>query len=641
MTTGLGAQTVYWGDQPGQGDFDGGLNGWVSNTVSTTGIDTTWEWVANGMISGGVLSGQNVTINSPTASNGAMVFNGDKFSNAADGIPDPPYPQYVEELVSPTIDLSAVPAGTALAIEFSQVYYWFQAADGNNFFSSYSISTDDGMTWSDPRDCNTGAPAAFANSGVNPLNNTESVRIPVALDVAGSSTVRIKFTFAGNYYYWALDDIKITERPGQDDMAVAEGWYATSSNKMIPVSQLEEMVFMTDVENFGGNTAENVVLNMSVIDDSGTEVYSVDENYGTLIADSLDENRVFGAFTPTALGDYTATYEVSADSMDENPVNNTLSFTWEVTEEVFAKETGPSSVIQPADSNWEVDIPRSWTYGNHFYVVNGSDIKANFAEFVINNADDAEDIPVYIKLYKWDAPVDVWATDPDASDYTCAADARTLVGRGTHIITGDEDDDEFVSVELLDELSLEQGVTLEDNTHYILMIELIDSGSGDDANVVELGASREVDYAPTNFAYQQAGMPRFGSMIGLNGSGSVDDAIYNSIGFGQDIVPVLRLIIGEPIIDNSSVEILEDATVTIFPSPADKDMTVDIELAQAYDNASVSIIDASGKMLSTQQFTSLQSERISYNTTNWTNGTYFLRVATKEGVKTKNFVVQH
>lgn len=640
MTTGLSAQMVFWGDEPGEGDFDGGLNGWVSNTVSTTGIDTTWEWVADGLVIGGSLSGQNVTIASPTAANGAMVFNGDKFSNAANGIPDPPYPQYVEELISPTIDLTAVPAGTALAIEFSQVYYWFQVADDNDFFSSYSVSTDDGATWSDARDCNVGAPAAFANSGVDPLNNTLAVRIPVALNAAGSSTVRIKFTIAGNYYYWALDDVKITERPGQDDMAVAEGWYATSTNKMVPVTQLEGMVFMTDVENFGGNTAENVVLNVSVTDDSGTEVYSENENYGTMIADSIDENRVFGDFTPTTLGDYTATYEVSADSMDQNTVNNTLSFSWEVTEETFAKEDGPSSVIQPADSNWDEDIPKSWTYGNHFYVVNGDDLRANNAEFVINNASGATaDIPVYVKLYKWDAPVDDWAADPGNGTYTCAPDARTLVGRATYTIEGGEDDDEFVSVDLLDELSLLQGVTLEDNTHYILMIELIDSGN-DDANVVELGASRATDYLPTNFAYQQAGFPRFGSMIGLNGSGSVDDATYNPTGFGPDIVPTLRLIVGEPIV-SSTVDILEGIKLNIFPSPADKDMTVAIELTEAHNDATISVIDATGKILSTQYFASLQAERISYNTTNWANGNYFLRVATKNGVKTKNFVVQH
>jgi hypothetical protein len=180
---------------------------------------------------------------------------------------------------------------------------------------------------------------------------------------------------------------------------------------------------------------------------------------------------------------------------------------------------------------------------------------------------------------------------------------------------------------------------LEDNTHYILMIELIDSGN-DDANVVELGASRATDYLPTNFAYQQAGFPRFGSMIGLNGSGSVDDATYNPTGFGPDIVPTLRLIVGEPIV-SSTVDILEGIKLNIFPSPADKDMTVAIELTEAHNDATISVIEATGKILSTQYFASLQAERISYNTTNWANGNYFLRVATKNGVKTKNFVVQH
>jgi len=410
---------------------------------------------------------------------------------------------------------------------------------------------------------------------------------------------------------------------------------------MIPISQVEPMSFMTDVGNFGGNTAGDVVLNLSITDDSGTEVYSVNEVYGTLAADSLDENRIFGDFTPSNIGVYTATYQVTSDSMDQNMDNNTLSFSWEVTEGTFAKEDDASSSIQPLSSNWDEDIAESWSFGNHFYIVNGGDLKGNFAEFVIDNPNASADLTVNLKLFKWNAPVDEWSSDPDpvgSAFYFCSPDDREIAGRATYTIMGNEGNG-IISVPLLDELSLLQGVTLEDNTHYILMVEIINTDD-DASNIIALGANREVNYQPSNFAYRSIGFPRNGSMLGINTSGPLDEAAFNYIGFGQEVVPVVRLVIGEKIVSNT-VNILEGAKVNIFPSPADKDMTVEVELAQLYDDASVSIIDAAGRMLSTQHFTSLQTEYISYNTTNWANGNYFLRVATKDGVKTKSFIVQH
>ena len=45
------ASQIVWGDQPGQGDFDGGLNGWTAFTVECNGAPSefnVWQWTEDG-----------------------------------------------------------------------------------------------------------------------------------------------------------------------------------------------------------------------------------------------------------------------------------------------------------------------------------------------------------------------------------------------------------------------------------------------------------------------------------------------------------------------------------------------------------------------------------------------------------------
>ncbi|MFK7810652.1 MAG: T9SS type A sorting domain-containing protein [Saprospiraceae bacterium] len=641
LVSGLTAQTVYWGDQPGEGDFDGSLDGWTSEVVS--GPDSSWVWVPNGLVTGGFLSDQDSTINSPTASNGAAVFNMDAYTNGPNGpVPPRPFPEYVVDLISETIDLSDVPAETALSIEFHQLYKWFEVAENNLYFSSYAISTDDGVTWTAPIDANPGVPGNFGGSGIPPVIGMQRVRIPFGLNAAGSNTVKIKFTVAGNFYYWAIDDVKIIERPTKNDLTVSPIWYAVAPYAKIPLSQVEPISFMTDVENVGANTAENVVLSIDVEDGSGGSVYNQTEAYGTLGTDSLDQNRIFGSFTPTEVNEYLATYSVSSDSTDEDISNSELDFSWEVTETTFAKENGPNRSIQAGNTNWSDGVNRSWAYGNHYYIVNGSEqnLYANTASFVIDNADVAEGLSVNVKLWKWNADVDLWMTNPDALGsgiYQCPPDDREEVGFANYTIEGSEDSDEFITVYLIDQLSLSPGVPLVANTHYILMLEMIGTAE-DDSNVIVLGANDEIDWTATGYLTTQQGHPRFGAMIGLNSNGLLQDATYNNLGFGRDIVPCVRMDVDARI--DSATDILKDVNINIYPSPADEFVTVDIDLSRTFDDVSVRVVNSVGTLITKKAIGDMQRGSVNLNTEDWINGSYFLQIITDEGIKTERFLIQ-
>ncbi len=81
------------------------------------------------------------------------------------------------------------------------------------------------------------------------------------------------------------------------------------------------------------------------------------------------------------------------------------------------------------------------------------------------------------------------------------------------------------------------------------------------------------------------------------------------------------------------------ADITIYPNPA-RDL-INIEWENADNVVSVNIVNASGQIVKTIEFTNTQgkiSEQI--DVSEWQRGMYFIRIAGDNGVITKNFVIQ-
>jgi Secretion system C-terminal sorting domain len=616
---------IYWTEE-----FNGGLNGWTMEAIQE---DSVFTWSPNGLMTGGILGGQGETLNAPTNENGCMLFNADFYSTSPTGsVPPPPYPQYICDLISPVIDLSAIDADTRLDIEFYHMYRRFQAVDGYTF-SSYAVSTDGGTTWTERMDAGAGLLQTTGNNGVPTNNGKRVVRIPFDAGLAGSNNVKIKFTFAGNFYFWGIDDISIVRR-ADFDTQISTAWYARAPYRQLPLSQAEPIVFMSDIENIGSETATGVSLDMTVTR-SGNTVYNEVLAYGDLIPDSLAENEVFGGYIPDEKGTYTGTYTLNADNMDENPANNSVNFQWSVTDSVFAKENGATRIVRPADGNWDDGEPKTWTYGNHFFINNGDGYIANTASFIVQGDAASAGQTVVVNLWKWNAPLDAWAADPVLAEYYCLPEDRERVGYGFYTIGTNDALTSVKTVGLTDELTLEEGVPLEDNTHYVLMLEYTDTGAG---NVVNFGANDGTDFAPAIFASRLAGAPRMASMLGIDTN--LDAQPFSDVGFGQNLVVCVRLNVTE-MEAISTTNVLTDASLHIYPSPANEDLTVDVKLGKQYKDALINVVDVRGAVMMEQHYDELQKQRLTFDVGNWTNGTYFLQVITAEGVKSQHFAVQH
>ncbi len=615
-----GTDIVLWGDQPGQGDFDGGLNGWTVNNIacgdgSVPTVDL-WQWTPVGEANDGAFSG-GAFINSYTPCNGAAAFDSDFWDNNGDqgniGGGDCIAFQ-VGELISPTIDVSNTTAA-GISLVFVQCLRQFQS----NYWIGWS--TDDGVTW-DSTLINT-------QYEVNSPNINEIVRVPLP-GAVGTSTLRVKFRLEGNYYYWLIDDVKIVEQEGYN-LRVNDNFYAIAPNAQFPAGQTDPIPFLADISNVGALDQDSVVLTVTVDDPDGNEVFSTTLDYGTVANNSIVENWIVpDMYVPTgneALGSYTGTYAISSNNEDFDESDNAQSFVFNITEGTFAKEMGPTRGVFPASGNWDPDEPHSWAYGNAFYVKENTDAAGNSmvltsGSFYIRNADEVAGRSVTLNLYVWN--------DEDG-DGEAQPGERDRVALGFYVIQGTEEptDEIMISVEAFPEGG---AYAFEANTHYLFMLEY----STEDDVDFNMGASEAFDYSAMAFLTDSLDNPRYAGMLGINGDLASED--YSSIGFGRDIVPSVQMHVAfEP---TSTEELAASNKLELSPNPARERVMLGFDLDKAYENAEVQVFDANGRLVLRRAMAFPQNGELVLELPNLQAGTYSLKLVTEDGSLTRKLIVQ-
>lgn len=594
------------------GQFDGGLGDWT--TVGITSDTAVWTWKDCSCSAG---MWRQTVISSPTAFNGAMVFDSDLLNYNVTG--SPPYPFHEGELISPIIDCSTF---DAVSIKYYQSY---DALNGNTY---YSYSLDGGNTWVDPIEVN-------ADIAANTGTPKPSVMRHYISEAAGVSEFRFKFIYDADYYNWIIDDVQLIQ-PERNNLVVMENFYAIAPNAMTPSSQVGAFSFLADVANIGAEPQTNVNLNVSIIDSFDLQqVFTADLTYGTIPADTLIENIPFTAyFTPDgSVTTYTGTYEISSDSVDFDPSNNFRRFNFMTTDTTFANEFGADQTIQPAASNWEGEgEPHSWAFGNYFYVVDGSpNWYASSATFGLGNADDpgiaGRLISIY--LYKWDSDAN--------EDGNMDPDERTRVGFNVYEILGTEATSDLITVPLNNFPSGEPGpVALESGQAYVLMVEYATNDIVDFALVAGL-----INFDAMTFRSELDGIPagnaRYAYMLGVNGD--LESEPYSSAGFVTRMAPVVRLNITQPVKVDETLDL--GNIIEISPNPADKKINLKVDLVEAQDQVNIRILDINGRLILDQPYDNVKNEMLQFDVSNYASGTYFLHFITEIGVRTERFIVQH
>ncbi len=606
---------TIWGDEPGQGDFNGGNNGWSS--VGTTCLGSpaeysVWQWKDNGTADQGAFSAGALPISSPTACNGAMVFDSDFHDNNGEDISQGqgPCPAAQEgSLVSPLIDLSGVTGGVALS--FYQEVRQFQS----EFYVGYSI--DGGATWVETQ----------INTDI-PLNESgtfqDSYQIIPLEGAAGVSNLQVRFRMLGNYYYWLVDDVKITE--GFKNELIVSDFFYTPASAAQPVSQVvnDPFLFQIVATNNGSTEQTDVVFKAEIIELSldasenlvETIVFVDSAVYASIPVGVDTVLQIEDLYQPALEpGSYLIRYTLTQSGGDENPSNNVEETSFVVTGNTFAK-----------DLNGGDDIARNGGEEKHAYA-NIYGISAETQEnFVLENISfrsflpeeegilDGNTVNVYLMRVADDVEEGYANFNFTSTDITAEGQLE-FVGISTDFIypTGAGNGAaEFFETTLENFDSDSPVIKLEPGKRYFAMTEY----PTESAHIYQI-YSTEINYTfiSSLLLYERW----FNGFAGQNG-----------------FAPVIRMNIA---LSTAVDEVpLPDGAMQLYPNPATDYIQAQFDLENQLD-ATVTLATIDGKVIEYRNL-NLQKEVVEFNTSNLSEGMYLMRVATEEGTQTKKFLVK-
>jgi len=622
---------VIWGDQAGQGDFAGGINDWTTNTVSCNGEESdaeVWVWNADAIANQGSFGDGAQAIVSPTACNGAMVFDSDYQDNeglAQSGDPsDPafgsgPCPSIqIAELISPTIDLSSVDAST-ISLSFYQNTRQFDS----QYFVGYSI--DGGETWTDT-EINT-------NIGGNSLVEEEDIfQIIPMTELAGQSNVKVRFRMIGNYYYWVIDDVKLVEG-FSDDLEIVDLFFTPASARQ-PASQVvfDPFFFSADVQNNGTTDQTNVkffaeVWKLTPNADALEELLFVDSSlYEVIPAGVLDTLVIDSLWTPTTEpGAYAIIYTVVQEETDQVPANNSDLYVFEVTETTYAKDLYTSDDQISNLGRLSRDFgDESLTHAYACAYSIGADTKEEFfldhiswssalpeSEGVL----DGNSVEVYLAQVSEAAGAQYENFNFTSTDFSADGQLTIIGEQEFSFPDGSGQGGILFSTTLnnnTDEaITGEEPIPLVPGTNYFAMTRY----TGASSYVYQVYAT-EVTY-------------RF--LSGL----LFLDRWYSGYS-GNGFAPILRM---EMSVTTAIADTpLPDNTMSVFPNPATAVVQAQFNFETSTD-ATVTLATMEGKVIEYRNLP-LFNQTLSFNTANLAAGMYLMRVTTDEGSKTVKFLVQ-
>lgn len=584
-------------------DFAGGFPaGWTTTDASNQGV--LWTWCSNptaGNSEAGCSpifdDGLNLQIpfQATTATNGFMTLDSDQ----AGQLPT----NHKSRLTTPVIDCSGKPV-VFIKFQTHAGRYVVDLADG----ALLQVSNDGGTTWTDF--------FVFPDFRERWTKNPEEPVIDISAVAGGKSNVRLRWQWEGNFeYYWNIDDVQLfNQNPtARHNISLGEFFYPASSFAS-PVSQIaaDTFGFYAYLSNKGLNTQTNVTLKAWVEDEVGTVIYA-DSVVVPALAPGVVDSAIFlnNVYAPElSVGLYFVRYSVRADSVDQRPTDNAGASPFVVTDFTFSKENQPSVATRTSQ-----DI--GWSVGNNYRITSGLLEKyvAKTASFSFGTTE--AELPIAsvtgsVTLFKVNDDVPASFAGFDRTQFFSGS--LTWVGLADYVAPAGIQNGDLQTVDLLDLTTGAPGIELESGARYFLMISY-----GDDVKKTNHFFNKDIKYVDV-----------VSSMV-------FTDQWYLA-GFGNDYAAVMRMDIA--LATSTDVKALPDNTLSIFPNPVNDMVRLKVDFNKATD-ATITIAQLDGRVIRYENREGLTNETLSYQLPNLAAGTYLARIATKEGTKTKKFVVLH
>ncbi len=452
---------------------------------------------------------------STTSSNGWMIVDSDGDNSSGGANED-------SRLISSRIDLTGY---NNVKLEFQQMFRRWQSD-----VTTVQISLDS-INWT-----NYTINSSITQAGTP---NPDFVNIDISSIAGNQPTVWIAFWWQGAWDYgWQIDDVSIKEILDNDIAMKNEIFGLNVEYYKTPLNQVQPFIFSSDVENIGLLTQTQIALDIDINDGTSSVYSGTSSAISSLASFTTDSVALNSGYTPTAIGNYTVTFNMNQAEVDEAPSNNTRIKNMQVTDTVYAadndvyggqwynQESGPGS-------------SEPFIFGA-VYDIFANDIASSVSVFIGNNTDAG--VVFQVDIFEWDGA------------------SWTLIGYSDLYDVQASDLGNWVHVRLL------SGTALVNGGSYLVAAE-------------HYGGS---DYLW--IGYSTNANPGYSVTSGDGGS------TFNN----QPRNPMVRLNLG------SAVGIEEQTMIasTVFPNPAND--ILNIVLNENINQATAEIIDITGKVVLTQ-----------------------------------------
>jgi len=617
----LQAQTIIWGG-PGEPNstFDGGLNDWTVEGVSCSnnaggqqvdGSNATWVW-RTAPSSQGAYWGTQLPFASPSAANGAVIFDSDFLDNngVAGAFKTGPCPApHVAYLTSPSIDLTGQ---TSVALSFYQFYRRFAGPGGSqSAVASYvEVSNDGGGTWT-TFTVNT---AVAVNAATE---NPNLALVDISAIAANQPDVRIRFKWDGEYYYWMIDDVVLVTLPENNLLLNRHFFGPNSIFTPQAYTDVDTFLFSARASNIGSNNV-TAILATRITNATNTQTFwadSITVNLRSGLRDTvilLPYNYVPEDLEP---GEYRIRYELYQEGItDFNPSDNVRQSAFAITDNSYWQSGVRRGHVRPCFDPDCVEL-QPWAFGA-LLATSPNTVemyRVDNVEIAVSGEASAADL-----------------TGKSASFYMLEILSDDFFETGTELGDGITNDfaafgdidlgpanhQQFISVEMEDAEDPDVPFILKNGSSYMGLVNV--------PQAVRIGYDNQFNNFPTNLADNSVLLK---SRLFWGGQFR---ATF------RDAMPYVRL--NMLLVSTEDNNPLPEASVLLSPNPASSFVQVNINLETAV-NATITLADMSGRVIKYENISNVTEHTHTLDVSQLVTGTYLVRVATPIGTSTQKLVV--
>ncbi len=607
--------------------FDNDLEGWTPVGISDS--LALWTWAPNGDAGTGAFNSGQTPIASESGG-GALLFDSDGLDNGGDqanvGGGPAPAPQH-GEIISPSIDFTGQ---DQVILAFNQYYRYFSkdAEDFTTPATSVEVSNDEGVSWT----------SFLINEDIraNAFTRTNDI---VAIDIsevaANQGDVLVKFVWAGDYYFWLIDDVKLFDSRGVD-LTVLD--FTNIDHYEMPDFALNTDSFDLEmmVTNNGVEITDSIMFLARILTQDLDLIFSDTgwiEGLGSGDTVIWDFDRDWVPEDAT-IGGYFVAYNVRhrGDTMPEivAPDDN-VDFNFFDVRDFSFRKLPPSNRAQGFFFGGEeydvanfISLPESVTEPLvfeqiTFKVCEGDDglVGKTIIGFIVQLPDTAR----VFKGVLLNGETDLIGLDGTESLNQLIENDK-VIGVGSYLFQAGETSPTCNVVFRIDQIT-----NLDGDDDRILM-----QPGGKYLVALRFGATASDLFIGTNEDYK---IWQLSSIVSTPqdatpGWGIVRDYQENAADIGLEL-SITTAVDEHPLPENS---------VKIFPNPASEYIRADINF-ETPSEVTVFLTDASGKILNIRTLKNVLKDQVNFDMTRYPSGSYIVRVATKEGTKTEYVMVTH